>query len=131
MKFVMYSGMILRSFVCSNLIMVYNFNSRRLCRGVPWFSVIIFLSVDNCHLKGHLSKLGLVDLGAIDANKNLKQLHMFCDCEALALLKFRHLDIHFLKLGDFAEIHPEGTAVCSKCGAAECLSSGLYKRTNG
>ena len=85
LKFVMYSGMTSRSFVCSNLIMVHNFNSRRLCRGVPWFSIIIFLSVDNCHLKGHLSKLGLVDLGAIDANKNLKQLHMFCECEALAL----------------------------------------------
>lgn len=59
--------------------MVYNFNSRRLCRVVPRFS-FIFLSVDDCHLKGHLSKLVLVDLGAVDANKHLKQLHMlFCD----------------------------------------------------
>jgi hypothetical protein len=66
--------------------MVYNFNSRRLCSAVPWFLVIIFLSVENCHLKGPLSKLGLVDLGPIDANKYLKQLYMlFCDCEALAV----------------------------------------------
>jgi hypothetical protein len=111
--------------------MVYNFNSTRLCRVVPWFSVIVFLSVDNCHLKGHLSKLGLVDLGEIDANKYLKQLHVFCDCEALAVFKFRHLVIHFLKLGGFANIHQEGTALSSKCGAAECLISGLHKRTNG
>jgi hypothetical protein len=108
----------------------YNFNSRTLCRVVPWFSVIIFLSADNCHLKRHLSKLGLVDLGALDANKHLKQLHKFCDCEALAVLKFRHLGIHFLNLGDFADIHQEGTVLCSKCGAVECLSSGLHKRTN-
>ena len=127
----MYSGITLRSFIWSNLIVVFNFNSRRLCRVVPWFSVIIFLSVYNCHLKGHLSKFGLVDLGAVDANKHLKQLHMFYDCEALAVLKFRHLGIHFLKLGDFADIHHEGTALCSKCGAAECLSSELHKRTNG
>jgi hypothetical protein len=124
----MYSGMTFRFFVGSNLIMVYNFNSSRLCRAVLWFSVI-FLSVDNCHLKGHLSKLGLVDLVAVDANKHLKQLHMFCDCEALAMLKFRHLGIQFLKLGDFVDIHQEGTALSSKCGAAECLSSGLHKRT--
>ena len=74
--------------------------------------------------------MGLVDLGAVDANKHLKQLHvLFCDCEALAVLKFRHLGIHFLKLGDFADIHQEGTALCSKCGAVECLSIGLHKRT--
>jgi hypothetical protein len=97
--------------------MVYNFNSRILCRVVPWFSVIIFLCVDNCHLKGHLCKLGLVDLGAVDANKHLKQFHMFCDSEALAVLKFRHLGIHSLKLGDSTDIHQEGTALSSKCGA--------------
>jgi hypothetical protein len=75
--------------------MVYNFNSRRLCKLVPWFSVTIFLSVDSCHLKEHLFKLGLVNLGAVDANKHLKQLHMFYDFEALAVLRCRHLGIHF------------------------------------
>jgi hypothetical protein len=130
-NFVMHSGMTLRSFVRSNSTIEYKFNSRTLCRVVPWFSVIIFLSADNCHLKGHLSKLGLVDLGAVDANKHMKQrLYMSCDCEALAVLKFRYLSIHFLKLGDFADIHQEGTALCSKCGAVECLSSGLHKRSN-
>jgi hypothetical protein len=107
--------------------MVYNFISRRLCWVVPWFSVIIFLSIDNCHLKGHLSTLGLVDLSAIDANKYLKQIHMFCECEALAVFKFRHLGIHFLKLGDFANIRQEGTVLSSKCGAAEYLSSWCTK----
>jgi len=30
--------------------------------------------------------------------------HFLCDCEALVVLRFRHLGHHFLKLGGFANI---------------------------
>jgi hypothetical protein len=30
--------------------------------------------------------------------------HVLCACEALAVLRFRHLGHHFLKPGDFADI---------------------------
>jgi len=30
--------------------------------------------------------------------------NVLCDCEALAVLSFRHLSHHFLKPGDFADI---------------------------
>jgi len=30
--------------------------------------------------------------------------HVFCDCEAIATLRFGHLGRHFVKLGDFENI---------------------------
>jgi hypothetical protein len=40
----------------------------------------------------------------IDANKCLKWHHIFCGCEALALLRFRHLGHNFFRPGDIADI---------------------------
>jgi hypothetical protein len=31
-------------------------------------------------------------------------LHVFCDCEAQVVLRFKHLGHHFLKPGDFGNI---------------------------
>jgi hypothetical protein len=64
------------------------------------------LLTGHCHLKGHLLKLGLVDSPTGDRCKQASQTtsHFLCDCEALAILRFRHLGNHFLKPGDFAEI---------------------------
>jgi len=54
--------------------------------------------------------------------------HVLCDFEALVILRFRHLGHYVLKPGNFADIRQQGTALCSKCWAAECLSEGLHKR---
>ena len=40
----------------------------------------------------------------------------------LAKLKFQHLGRDLMKAGDFTDICQQGTALCSKLGAAECLS---------
>jgi hypothetical protein len=38
-----------------------------------------------------------------DANRHLKQPHMFFVAEALGTLRFRHLGCHFMKPGDFED----------------------------
>ena len=41
----------------------------------------------------------------VDENRHLKWSHMsFCACEALGVLRFRYLGLHFLKPGDIADI---------------------------
>jgi hypothetical protein len=43
-------------------------------------------------------------LSVIDASRHLKQPHkVFCECEALATLKYRHLAFHFMESGDFED----------------------------
>jgi len=39
----------------------------------------------------------------IDANRYLKQPHIFFVTDALAVSRFRHVGHHFLKPGDFAD----------------------------
>jgi hypothetical protein len=40
-------------------------------------------------------------LGIVDTKRHLKWLYMFC--EALVVLRFRHLGHNFLKSGDFTD----------------------------
>jgi hypothetical protein len=64
------------------------------------------LLTGQCHLKGPLLKLGLVDSPRCDRCKQASKTasHFFCDCEALVVLSFRHLGCHFLKPDEFANI---------------------------
>jgi hypothetical protein len=61
--------------------------------------VITGLLTGHCHLKGHLFKLRLVNSPKCDRCKWASEMasHMLCHCEALATLRFRHLDQHFMK----------------------------------
>jgi hypothetical protein len=58
------------------------------------------------NLKGHLFKLGLVDSPRCDRCKEASETasRVLCDCEALAILRFRHLGHYFLQPADFANI---------------------------
>jgi hypothetical protein len=50
-------------------------------------------------------------------------LYVLCDCEVLAILRFRHLGQHCMKPGDLrGHLHPKDTALFSKCRAAGCMS---------
>jgi hypothetical protein len=64
------------------------------------------LLTGHCHLKGHLFKLGLVNSPECNRCKQASEttLHVLCDCEALATLRFRYLGHHFMKPGDFEDI---------------------------
>jgi hypothetical protein len=64
------------------------------------------LLTGHCHLKGHLCKLGLVNGPNCNRCTQASEtaLHVLCDCEALATLRFRHLGYHFMKPGDFEDI---------------------------
>jgi hypothetical protein len=43
-------------------------------------------------------------LGVVDANTTETASFVYYDCEALMILRFRHLGHYFFKLGDFADI---------------------------
>ena len=60
----------------------------------------------HCHLKARLFKLGLVESPGCDRCRQASETasHVLCDCQALAVLRFRHVGRHFLKPGDFADI---------------------------
>ena len=64
------------------------------------------LLTGQCHLKGPLLKLGLLDSPRCDRCKQASETasHFFCDYEALLVLWFRHLGCHFLKSVEFANI---------------------------
>jgi hypothetical protein len=57
-------------------------------------------------LPGHLLKLGLVNIPDCDRCRQASEmaLHVLGDCEALAILRFRHVGHHFMKLSDFEDI---------------------------
>jgi hypothetical protein len=61
------------------------------------------LLTGHCHLKGHLSKMGLMTdpicERCLEADES--GTHVLCDCEALAHLRFRHLGQFFMEPGDF------------------------------
>lgn len=52
----------------------------------------------------------------IDENMPLKQHHIFFDCDALAVLRFRHLSHHFLKTGNYADISISNIYFVSSAG---------------
>jgi hypothetical protein len=64
------------------------------------------LLTGHCHLEGHLHKLKPINSPECDRHKQASEMgsHILCDCEALATLRFRHLDQHFMKPGDIQEI---------------------------
>jgi hypothetical protein len=68
--------------------------------------IIMGLLTGQCHLKGHLLKVRLVDSSGCDRCKQASEMasRVFCDCEALVVLRFRHLGHPFLKPGDSADI---------------------------
>ena len=83
------------------------------------------------HLQGHLLKLGLVDNPWYVRWKQTSEMvsYVLCDCKALVVLRFRHLGHNFFTSGDFADISvSKVSALCSNCGAAECLCKGLQKK---
>jgi hypothetical protein len=56
--------------------------------------IMIGLLIGHCHLKEQLCKLGLVKSPECERCKQASETttHVLCDCEALAVLRFRHLD---------------------------------------
>jgi hypothetical protein len=57
------------------------------------------------HLKGQLLNLGLVNSTECDMQQASEMaLHVLCDCEALATIRFKHLGHHFMKPGDSEDI---------------------------
>jgi hypothetical protein len=56
------------------------------------------------HFKGHLFKLGMVYSSKHDKCREAFEMtsHVLCDCEELAVLRFRHLGHYVLKASDFA-----------------------------
>jgi hypothetical protein len=67
---------------------------------------IVGLYTGHCHLKGHLSKMGLMNdpicERCLEADESAT--HVLCDCEALAHLRFRHLGQFFMEPGDFYDV---------------------------
>jgi hypothetical protein len=67
---------------------------------------IVGLLTGHCHLKGHLSKMGLMNDSicerCLEADESAT--HVLCDCEALAYLRFRHLGQFFMEPGDFYDV---------------------------
>jgi hypothetical protein len=54
---------------------------------------------------------------------------VLCDCEALAVLKFRHLGNNFLKPDDFADVSVNKILhFVPKCGTAECFSKTVAQK---
>jgi hypothetical protein len=68
--------------------------------------IMMKLLTGHCYLNGHLFKLGLVGSVGCDRCKQAFEMssHVLCECEALVVLRFKHLGHHFLKPGDFANI---------------------------
>jgi hypothetical protein len=69
-------------------------------------TVMMGLLTGHCHLKGYLFKMGLVDSPNCDKCKQASETasNVLCECEALAVLRFRDLGHHFLKPGDCTDI---------------------------
>jgi hypothetical protein len=56
--------------------------------------------------------------------------HVLCDCEALNTLRFGHLVQHFIKSSNSEDICQKDTALCSRCGAAACMSKRAAQNTD-
>jgi hypothetical protein len=67
------------------------------------------LLVGHCHLKAHLSKMGLTCSPVCESclQKDESATHILCDCEATAHLRFHHKRHHFTESGDYHD-----TPVC-------------------
>jgi hypothetical protein len=67
---------------------------------------VVGLLTGHCHLKGHLFKMGLTDDPTCE--RFLEEVesatHILFDCEAIANLRFRHLDQFFKEPSDYYEV---------------------------
>jgi hypothetical protein len=61
------------------------------------------LLTGHCHLKGHLFKLGLTDdpISEMCLEADESATHVFCDCEAIAHLRFHHVGQFFMEPDDY------------------------------
>jgi hypothetical protein len=94
--------------------------------------VMIGLLIGHYNLKGHLFKFGLVESPQHNRCKQASEMvsHVLCDWEALAVLTFRTPGPALLETRWLCwHLHEQDTTIWSKCGAAECLSNGLHKRS--
>jgi hypothetical protein len=57
----------------------------------------------NCHIKGHLFKLGLINDPICERCQEEEEsaTHNLCDCEAVAHIRFRHLGQFFMEPSDY------------------------------
>jgi hypothetical protein len=64
---------------------------------------VVGLLTGHCHLKGELFKLGLTDDPTCERclQEDETAIHILCDCEATARLRFRHLCQFFMEPSDF------------------------------
>jgi len=71
-----------------------------------WLRIMTRLLPGYCPLKGYLHKFGLVDRPGCGrcTQAFVTASHVLCDCKALAVLRYRHLDHRSLTPGDFADI---------------------------
>jgi hypothetical protein len=60
---------------------------------------MVGLLTGHCHLKGHLFKMGLTDDPTCERclEEDESALHILCDCETIANLRFRHLGQFFVE----------------------------------
>jgi hypothetical protein len=64
---------------------------------------VVGLFTGHCHLKGHVSKLGLTDDPICERclEKDESATDILRDCEAIAYFRFRHLGQYFMEPSDY------------------------------
>jgi hypothetical protein len=64
---------------------------------------VVGLLTGHCHLKGHLFKLGLTDDPICESclEEDESAIHILCDCETVAHVRFRHLGQFFMEPSDY------------------------------
>jgi hypothetical protein len=64
---------------------------------------VVGLLTGQCHLKGHLFKLGLTNDPICERSQEEDEsaTHILCDCEAVAQRRFRHLGQIFMEPSDY------------------------------
>jgi hypothetical protein len=91
---------------------------------------VVGLFTGHCRLNGHLFKLGLADDPTCERclEDDESAAHILCDCEAIAYLRFRHLD-QFFYGNKWLLWHPhkQSPTFHSKCR----IDNGLKKRESG
>jgi len=89
-------------------------------------------TIKTLSFKRVLFKLELVDGPRCDSYKQASETpsHLLCDCDPLTVLGFRRVARHFVKPRDFADFSVSKVLhFVQKCGAVECLCTGLHKRS--
>lgn len=75
-------------------------------------------------MKGQLFKLGPLSSPEYDISKHASETgsHIFCECEGLVTLRFRHLGCHFMKQGYFEDLSVSMSCILFECRAEEIMS---------